>query len=203
MKPLTDFNYGASSTTTTVSASLLDDLLSNTGILQAYPQHATPVYYNGNYRLRTKIVIDRIEVRATIVGAVSNALLAADLYNTLRLAIYKTGVSYSDTSTAYLNGVTSGTTVTDVKKVYLDKTWALPSQAYDSTITTATPQVLCAEYYFEPHFELDVFSLNATGLGVAWDSNGVDLMFDHVSDSSIAPHPTISMTVRSIFHYVY
>lgn len=201
MKPLTDFNYGNTSTTTVTSATLLDDLLSNTGILQSYPQHATPIYQNGNYRLRCKIVIDRIEVRLTVVGAVSNAVLAADLYNTVRFAIYKTGVSYSDTSTPYLTAPTGGTIVTDVKKVYLDKTWALPAQAYDATITTPTPQVICEEWVFEPHLELDVFSNNATGLGVAWDSNGVDLMFDHVSDSSLSPHPNLSMTVRTIFRF--
>lgn len=203
MKPVADYNYAlTASSTGATSFTLLDPILAASGILQAFPAHSTPVYQNGVLRLRTRIRIRRVEMRFIVVGAVSNAVLAADLYNTLRYAVYKTGIDYSGTSTPYLNAVIGGTTLQDVNKVYFDKTDALPSQAYDTTITTPTPQVLTWDIYFEPHVILDCFSSNATGAGAAWDTNGTDIMFDHVSDSNLVPHPTIGFNARFIIDFL-
>ena len=156
----------------------------------------------GVYRLRTRILIRRIECRFVFVGAVSNAVLAADLYNSLRCAMHLSGTDYTDAGTDYLTGVATGTNLTDVKRVYYDRTVSLPSQAYDATITTPTPQVLNWEIFFEPNLALDCFSTNATGVGATWNTNGMDIDMEYVSDSSIVPHPTVQGTVRLVFEYI-
>lgn len=188
-------------TTTPVTIGPLDALLGAGGVLQQYPQHATPTFLNGVFRLRSKILIRRIEFRMIMVGAVSNAVLAADLYNTARISCYLTGVDYSFANVPYLTGVTTGSNLVDTKRVYFDKTMSLPSQAYDATITTPTPQVKDWAVYWEPNLVLDCFSSNATGAGAAWDTNGLDLMIDHVSDSTLLPHPTLAGNFRIIFEF--
>lgn len=202
MKPVCDFNISTSVSTSVTNLYPLDALLGSAGILQAYPQRSTPVYMNGTYRLRTRIHISRIEFRLIFVGAVSNAVLAADLYNTIRAAMHLSGTDYSALGADYLAAVNQGTNITDCKRIYFDRVLALPSQAYDVTITTPTPQVLTWSGYFEPNLPLDCFSTNATGSGAAWDTNGLDIDMEFVSDSSLAPHPSVSGSVRLVFEYM-
>jgi len=203
LTPLCDYNYALTASSTGVTSfSVLDPLLANNGILQQFPQQATPVYQNGTFLLRTRLLIERVEIRHTVVGAVSNAVLAADLYNNLRVAFYHTGVDYSSTNTPYLNGVIAGTTLQDVSRVYIDRTFALPSQAYDATITTPTPQVLNWDVFFEPNLIVDCYSANATGSGVAWDTNGTDVICEHISDSAVVPHPSVGFTLRMCYRYL-
>lgn len=201
--PYADYNIGGSSISTTVTADYpLDALLGATGILQQFPAHATPVYQNGVYRLRQRVIIRRMECRFSFIGAVSNAVLAADLYNTVRISLSLTGTSYSGISNAYLNGIMSGTNLVNVKRIFFDHTVSLPSQAYDATITTPTPQVRNWEVFLEPNLRFDTYSTNATGSGAAWDTDGFDLGLEFVSDSAIAPHPTLMGTLRLIYEYV-
>lgn len=203
LQPLADFALNYNVTAVVGTNSLLDPLLAANGIMQQFPQHAFPIYYNGTFRLRQRIKIMRVEIRMTFIGAVSNAVLAADLYNTLRVAVYRTGIDYAVASIPYLTGITSGAEVRNVERVYLDHTVSLPSQAYDTTITTPTPQVRNWEVFFEPNdLVLDTYSTNATGIGAAWDTNGRDLMIDFVSDSAIAPNPTLLGNVRLVYAYI-
>lgn len=203
LKPICDFNMGLTNTTTTTTLlTMLDPLLAATGILQQYPQHATPTYLNAVFRLRQKIRILRIECRFQFIGALSNAVLAADLYNTVRIAMYRSGVDYSIANIPYLNGVIAGTTLTNIQRVYFDKTVSLPSQAYDTTITTPTPQVRNWEVFFEPSdLWFDCYSTNATGSGAAWDTDGRDLCLEVISDSSVTPHPSVGGNIRLIYQY--
>lgn len=201
--PVTDFNMAAVTVSTTVTSAFpLDALLASTGILQQFPAHATPVYQNGVYRLRQRILIRRIEFRFSFIGAVSNAVLQADLYNTLRVSLVQSGINYSITSIPYLQGTMAGTNLVNVKRVYFDHTVSLPSQAYDASITTPTPQVKNWEIFMEPNLRIDTYSTNASGSGVAWDTDGCDLGLDVVSDSSISPHPTLMGTIRIIYEYI-
>jgi len=200
--PYADYNLNSSVTSTVGSIYPLDALLGSAGILQQFPAHSTPVFQNGVYRLRQRIIIRRVEMRLVFIGAVSNAVLAADLYNTVRISMGLSGINYSVTSVPYLNGTTAGTNLVNTKRVFFDHTVSLPSQAYDSSITTPTPQVRNWEIYFEPNLRFDTFSTNASGSGAAWDTDGFDLPVDYVSDSSVSPHPTISGTIRFIYDYV-
>lgn len=171
--------------------------------MQQFPAHSTPVYQNGVYRLRQRLIIRRLEFRFSFVGAVSNAVLQADLYNTVRIALTVSGVNYSVVSVPYLNGTVAGSNLVNVKRVMFDHTVSLPSQAYDTSITTPTPQVRNWEIYMEPNIVLDTYSTNASGSGAAWDTDGCDFPLDYVSDSAIAPHPTLFGTCRVIFEFVY
>jgi len=200
--PYWDFNFSNATSTTVFLFDPLDGLLANNGILQAYPQHAEGQYSNATLRLRQRIRLERCEVRAQFVGAVSNAVLAADLYNTVRMALYVSKNEYSNTNAAYFNGVIAGTSTIDVGGVYFDKTVSLPSQAYDTTITTPTPQVINWEVSFDPSLTLTCFSTTATGSGTAWDTEEKNVTLSMISDSSVAPHPTVSGTLRFFFTYL-
>jgi hypothetical protein len=169
--------------------------------MQNYPAHATPTFMNGVFRLRSKICLRRMEIRVIVIGAQSNAVLAADLFNNLRVALRSTGVSYLDASNSYLTGVSTGTNLTNTQNVYFDKNWTLPSQAYDTTITTPTPQVRSWEAYCQPNLMLDVLSTTASGTGATWDTDGMNLELEYVSDSSVAPHPTLEGTLRFFIEY--
>lgn len=201
--PFFDFNFNVSATTTPAVLDVLDGLLSSTGILQQYPQHSEGQYANGVLRLRQRIKLNRVEVRNTFVGAVSNAVLAADLYNSVRSAMVVVGEDYSTAAVpSYLNGVFVGTSTLDIKGVYYDRTVSLPSQAYDATITTPTPQVINWDLSFDPNLVITCFSTTASGSGSAWDTEERDVLIYHVSDSAIAPHPTMSGTVRVFFEFL-
>jgi len=200
--PYWDFNFSNATSTTVFNFNPLDGLLANNGILQAYPQHAEGQFANGTLRLRQRIRLERCELRTQFIGAVSNALLAADLYNTFRFVMYVSKSEYSNTASVYLNSTMGGTSTIDVAAVYVDKTVSLPSQAYDTTITTATPQVINWEVSFNPGLTLTCFSTTATGSGVAWDTEEKNVCMSLVSDSSVAPHPFMAGTVRFFFTYL-
>lgn len=136
-----------------------------------------------------------------LIGAQSNAVLAADLFNNLRCSLRSTGVSYLDASNLYLTGVATGTNLTNTKEVYWDKTFTLPSQAYDTTITTPTPQVRSWDAYCHPNLMLPVFSTTASGAGATWDTDSMNLELEYVSDSAVAPHPTMEGTMRLFLEY--
>jgi hypothetical protein len=200
--PYFDFNLNQLSSTSVTFNTILDGLLASTGILQQYPQHAEGQYSNGVFRLRQRIRLRRMECRFAFIGAQSNAVLAADLFNLVRLAIYVSKTNYAATVANYLTAVETGTNTIDVGGVYLDKTVPLPSQAYDTTITTPTPQVVNWEGSFDPALTLTCFSTTATGAGSAWDTEERDIVLSHVSDSALSPNPTVQGYVRIFFEYV-
>lgn len=198
----TDYNFSITSSTTVSTINILDSLLGASAILQAFPAHSSPEFQNGFTRLRQKLRIDRIEFRIVVIGAVGNALVAADLYNTQRIAMYQSGKAYSDTNLSYLVSTYQGGVLNDVECIYFDRVFCLPSQAYDSTITTATPDVRNWEVFWEPRLILNCFSTTASGSGAAWDTEAFDILFEHVSDSSLSPHPTIEGNVRLFYSFL-
>jgi len=201
-RPFFDYPVAVSPVSTTYGTfKLLDFLTGAGGILAQYPQHAEGQFAGGLFRLRQRILLDRCEFRLSMVGAESNAVLAADLYNTLRVALIVTGNSYLNTPAQYLTGTMSPTSVVDVKGVYFDKSFSLPSQAYDTTITTPTPQVLNWEGCFDPGLMLVCYSTTAAGTAT-WDTEERDLGLQVISDSTAVPHPSIQGTFRFFFRYV-
>ncbi len=196
--PYGDFTINTTSSTTVTETTVLTPL---SAIFQAFPSRADPISQAGVLRLKQRIRIRRLEVRVLCIGSQGSALLPADLYNSIRFALYTTGKSFGDVNTTYLTGVYQGTTTQDVTHILMDETSLLSSQAFDSSNYNAPNQT-----YFTAAFNcnwlMTWFSSTATGTGGAWDSQDGDLIFTHISDSSVAPNPTVNYTVRTFFEYV-
>jgi len=199
---MADTYFALGNSSITVSAtSLLDGLLSSSGTLANYPQtaHAT-TYGNGVRRLAAKVRLHFMEIQIRVVGSQSNVLAAGDIYNTVRVAIAKVGNSYLDTTTqSFLNDTDLPPNLLDVKKLYYDRLFDLPMQAFDSNTNYNGPQVLSHKFELPLNFDLDVFSTTASGSLTTWDSRQNDILLRHCSDSSATPHPQITFYARLFY----
>jgi hypothetical protein len=196
----TYFALGNSSITTS-QTSLLDGLLSSSGAFANYPQtaHAT-AYGNGVRRLVAKVKLHHMELQIRVEGSQSNVLAAGDLFNTVRVAIAKVGNSYLDTTTqTFLNNTDLPLNLLDVRKLYYDRLFDLPMQAFASNTNYNAPQVLSSKFEIPLNFDLDVFSTTSSGSLVTWDTKQYDILLRHCSDSTATPHPQISFYARLFY----
>jgi len=196
-----DLQATVGANTTVAALNPLDGLLSATGLLQQFPAHSTPVFQNGAYLLYRKIRLDYVIMTVKLVGSQSNALAVGDLYNTIRYALFLTGPSYQNTNNYYLTTYVHNTegNLTDVIRVYVDELIGMPSQAYYASSGYNVPDVAVRRYMIPLNTILDCYSTNASGAGVQWETKEHDLVFNYMSDSAIAPNPTISVSWRVYF----
>lgn len=168
--------------------------------MSQYPQNCKG-YWNGtSYRLRGTVTIKRIETRLYLVGAQSNILAAGDLYNFVRVAFYKVGAAYSDSTEQYLGaGLNSGADIDDVSKVYLDKTYTLSSTAFSSATGFNVPATRNDCLAMDCSIPFQIYSTTASGTGANWNTVKDCLKMDVVSDSTVAPHPTLNISTRFFF----
>jgi hypothetical protein len=199
--PFFDTDTTISVNNSAVQYSLLYNLCAANGLLQAFPQHASP-YVSGSVNgLRQRIYLRRLEFRYRVVGCQSSTLAAGDIYNTMRVAVVRTGFNYSAVNPLYLNSVVIGSNLNTVQHVYFDKTFDLPSLAF-STGNYNSPSVVTGLATYNINRYLTVYSGNATGSGVAWDTDSQDYVINCVSDSTLTPHPTLEYSARFFFEYV-
>jgi len=201
------FITGSSFSTSVTSFNILDALGSSTGLLQAFPQRATPVTYNNAgtvaYRLRTKLLVKFIEFEFRMIGSQSTTLVAADLYNTIRWALYLEGPqSGVGSSLSYLTSVIGGTIIQDKLKVYHDQQYSLVSQAFDTVNSDNVPNLKTGFLKFPINEKFTFFSTTTTGVGAPWLSADRTIVLDVVSDSSIIPSPTFGYNARIFFEYI-
>jgi len=190
-------------TSTAVQYTLLSGLLSASGLMQAYPQHASP-YYTGvsSVRgLRQLLRFTHMELNFIVIGSQSNLITYSDMYNNVRVAVFRTGFSYSAVNPLYLTSVLAGVNMTSAKQVYHDEIISLPSLAF-TTANYNSPSTKVTKRKIVLNQLVEVFSNNATGVGVPWDTNGMDFEVNFVSDSSVAPDPYISLCARIWFEYL-
>lgn len=198
--PFWDYQVTVTPSTTCTTLLLLDPLLSSSGLLAQYPQSCNGYWNGSTFRLRTRIVIRRVEMRCWITGAQSNALLAGDLFNYLRIAFYLTGSAYTDSTEQYLgNGVVGGTDIDDISKVFYDKTFTLSSTMYNSTTAFNTPATRTICMAMDCGLAFDVYSTTATGTGGPWNTVRNKILCDLVSDSTVVPHPQVNVSFRFFY----
>lgn len=196
----TYFALGNSSITVS-ETSLLDGLLSSSGAFANYPQTAHPTAYgNGVRRLTAKVKLHYMEMQIRVEGSQSNVLAAGDLFNTIRVGIAKVGNSYLDTTLqSFLNGTDIPLNLLDVKKLYYDRLFELPMQAFNTATGYNAPQVLSHKFEIPLNFDLDVFSTTSSGSLTTWDTKQNDIILRHCSDSSATPHPQITFYARLFY----
>jgi hypothetical protein len=190
--------------TSVVTSSLLTQLCSNSGLLQAFPQAMSTVVQEGasNY-LECKLKLLHMKVRLLAVGAESNAIAAGDSYNNLRVCIYKVQDEYptSVVSALVTGGVTPHPRLHDLEEVLLDKLFCLPTQAmYTSggTSTSNVPQVQFHEQTIPLNQVITAYSPTGGGAG-AWSTDAYNYWMDIVSDSSVTPNPQLSWSIRIFY----
>lgn len=196
-----DFQQTVTPTATPVQYSMLSPILSSTGILQQFPAHAKPYYRNGAFGLRQRITLLRVELTYQVIGAQSNAILSADIYNTVRLAVFSTGVSYLDTNAEYLTGTLTGPNPDQARRIYYDKVHVLMTNAWNASSGYNSPGVQTVQKSVPLNMVLDTSSTTTSGSGTDWRTDGSDLIINYVSDSSVSPHPTVQLTARIYFKY--
>jgi len=168
--------------------------------MSQYPQNCKG-YWNGtNYRLRGRITVKRVELRMYFVGAQSTILAAGDLYNFVRVAFYKVGAAYSDSTEQYLgNGLVAGTDIDDVSIVYHDRTYNLSSTAFDSANGFNVPATRLETLAMDCSIPFQIYSTTATGAGANWNTVKDTFKMDVISDSTVSPHPSVSIQMRFYF----
>lgn len=145
-----------------------------------------------------------MDVDVSIVGAQSTALVAGDLYGTVRYAIVLDGLPYYGTGAVlpspYLSSTMGGTDISDVEKVYVDRKVGLPSQAFDSANGYNVPMVVNQAFRIPVKRDFTFYSTNAGFTQYKTKNRNIHL--DFVSDSGVTPHPTFSMLARVFFSFV-
>lgn len=176
--------------------------MSATGVLQSFPAHATPVSQNGVNRLRGVINLDYMELTVNFIGAQSNAILSADIFNQIRCTVVRTGLPYSGAPEQAQVSVVGGLQLSDVKEVYHDQVATLTTRAWNSSSGYNSPGVIIKRKTIPIGYRLAVHSENTTGVGVAWDTLMSDVLISFVSDSNVTPHPQIQFNCRVFYRWM-
>lgn len=191
-----DFGFSAGITSAGVTYSILDPL--RTQILPSYQSIWRPSLVGwspGSKLLNARIKLQHADIRVLSTGAQSNALLAGDLYNSIRYVMYLTGNSVLDVQPSPMSNLTEFLSLQDIERVYTDKLVPLPSQAFDTSNNYNVPQVTQRTFTIPMNLTLDWFTSDATG-ATGWDTRKYNVLMQTLSDSTVSPHPSIEFRVR-------
>lgn len=189
-------------TGTPAQYSILDPMLSSTGLLQQFPQHAKPFNRGGTFGLRQFIRIVRFEVVYQVIGSYANTILSADIYNTVRVSLSRSGMSYQVANQPLLTTVLGPVNTNEISYVYFDNIHSLMTNAWNASSGYNSPGIATRRITINKPFVIECRSGNTSGSGLAWETNGHDFVVDLVSDSSVSPHPSVSMNIRILFQYM-
>jgi len=193
-----DLAVSSSITTTANSYKILAPILGTDGILPNFPfACAKPVILTGPYMaMESKVHIKSIEVWLNFVGSQSNTIAAGDLFNRVRVLVV--GVSTAYTAALSLTpSIDSGLDMRDLERVYLDEVVPLSSTAFDTLSNYNVPATKFFHRSVSIRKSFACFS-TTTPYNV-WDSRLDSIGMFFVSDSSVAPNPTVTGHVR--VHY--
>lgn len=152
---------------------------------------------NTDFQTTSKILLRRFEVSYRIIGSQGTAIASGDLYNTVRVMVYKTPLRTGTTPTQPLVDVVSFPKLLDVEKVLMDEKFALPAQAFDSSDYNV-PLVRTGHRVIPVNKTLEFYTDDIPST-TSWYSRNGNVWFACVSDSSVSPNPEISMKFR--FYY--
>ncbi len=184
------------STTVSGGTTILGQLMQDSdGVLASSPATWRISLTANDRQYNSLIRLHHMKLRNRVVGAQANSLLSGDLYNTVRFVLYDTSVRYLSSNSSIISDVDGFPDTADVNKVLYDVQYSLPSQAFDSATGYNVPQVLSDEKTFQLNRKLVCWT-NANAGTSGWNTREGDILFDVVSDSSAAPHPTISIYFR-------
>lgn len=193
-----DLAVSSSLTTTATSYKVLSPILGTDGILPNFPfACARPVILTGPYMaMESKVHIRSIEVWLNFVGSQSNTIAAGDLFNRVRVVIVGISSAYT-TALSLTPSIDSGLDMRDLERVYLDQVITLSSTAFDVLNSYNVPATKFLNRRIGINKDFSCFS-TTTPYNV-WDSRLDSIGMFLVSDSSVAPNPTVTGHIR--VHY--
>jgi len=194
---------GVNNTTGNYQASLLFGLLGSSGTLATYPQRATPVSYGNDVtRLCSRIRLHYMEVSMRFLGSQSNTLASGDLFNTMKVIIYRSGESFQDSNTVALTNVDTPANLLDVDRVYYQSVIPLSSTAFDSSTNYNVPRNITRNLDIPLNFDLLCWSTTSSGSGAQWDTKKFNIVVEAISDSSVSPNPQFAISARTYFSFL-
>jgi len=196
-----DKYIAAASVSTSAGAYTLEDsaMLATTGQFANFPQVFQPYMAglpgNSVFDFTGRIKYRKLEVLLNFLGSQSNAIVAGDLYNRIRLCVVWSKSPYLTAPT--VNALTLDTLLDrrDLDLVFIDEVINLPSTAFDAVISTNVPNCKTVKRTFDLNI-LPEHQVYSTGGGATWNSRSGTFRLYVVSDSSVAPNPIISGQTR-------
>jgi len=146
--------------------------------------------------MESKVHIRSIEVWLNFVGSQSNTIAAGDLFNRVRVVIVGISSAYT-TALSLTPSIDSGLDMRDLERVYLDQVITLSSTAFDVLNSYNVPATKFLNRRIGINKDFSCFS-TTTPYNV-WDSRLDSIGMFLVSDSSVAPNPTVTGHIR--VHY--
>lgn len=187
------------STNTTVTVgTLLDTLLSSTGILATNDTYAKPIWIGTAQRWTSRIHISHMEVRVHVINSQSNALVAGDMFNTVRWMAFVTPSSYASGVPNILIDTIRQPITNNIAKILCDETFATHVAAFDSS-DLASPTHEVRSFSCPVNLMIDCITNNTR---TTWDTKAGNLALNIVSDSSVTPHPQITYSIRTHFKFM-
>lgn len=203
---MTEETSSFSITTSLYAHKLLRDLLdvklasSNQTTGNQLPLYNIP---GEDYR-RLKVHILGIHINGYVRGSQGNALVAADLFNNIRMRIIWSSNTYTESPTSITTAPTTLFSPFDdreVKKVYMDKLFYLPSISFDSS-NYNVPTQRSFKKYIKINRVINCFSTTDADTTTTWDTQTGDLVLQAYSDSSVTPNPNLDYSVRLYYKYI-
>jgi hypothetical protein len=201
--PYVDFNSEGAIGSTAAQASLLIPLLASGGVLPSFPSIATPIFTGSSLDVYAKIRISSILVSYSARGSEGTALAAGDLYNTIRILVYHTGVVYSLTPTNPLEAETSRwPNMVDTSEILLDLKMDLPTVSFEPSTRYNAPAMRTYRQMIPVNKTFDCYTTTNDGTS-SWDTKNGNILFSAVSDSTVTPHPTQQMNIRVFYEILH
>jgi hypothetical protein len=191
-----DYYPGTFSATSTVQVdSLFDNLLNSAGILATNDTYARPLWVGTAQRWTSRIRIDYMDVRVQAVGSQGTALIAADLFNTVRAMIFVSPTNYQAATPNALVDTIRHPLTNNIAKVVCDETFLTWTAAFDSADLNS-PTHVARQFSCPVGMTVDCITNNTR---TTWDTKAGDLVLNWVSDSTLTPHPQFLIACRIHF----
>lgn len=200
--PYYDINFTGTVNNIISTTSLLGPLLSPTGILASFPQISTPVYSGSSIDFYCKIHVKAILISIAFHGAEGTALLAADIYNEVRTALWTTGVVYSISPVEALEtDVHQWPNTVDMQDMLLDLKFDLPSISFEPSTRYNAPSLRTYRMLVPVNRTFDCVTQSNTGT-TGWDTKDGNILFSAVTDSTASPHPIMYSNSRVFYEII-
>lgn len=197
-----DFTIGAVSISSSffTLANPLDPLLLGTsGFFPTFPQVMKP-FMAGTSALdfRGRIRVKELLATLNFVGSQGSTVSSGDLYNRVRVQTFWTRVPYLDSPTYNALTIDNQPDTRDIV-VLDDRVINLATQAFDTVSNFNVPDCKTVKLRIHINRDFDCFS---AGNGATWNTRMGNLEIRVVSDSAVAPNPSVSGSTRLLYKIV-
>lgn len=194
-----DLDIDATNVSTTPQVvRIFDPLLASGGLLRTFPQmmKIAAINTSNTPSFFYKFHVDKLVLNLNIVGSNSTIVAVGDLFNRLRINMWTTDLPYSSTQYPAFD-IDNQVDWRWVRKHLLDHVASLSAPSFDATTAYPAPATQNLKVSIPINRTFEAYSSTTSGgLPSAMDTREGNLLLSAVSDSSVAPHPSWSGSVR-------